>query len=186
MTIPLSPSLETTGLNFFLWSPYSPVKYYSTFLTHHILGCLYFVFLSFFLDPPFSPQSEHPRSTSVRVCSPAQGLRSEVSPVTKGQSLCLRKRRCWESPSEPQLWLVNKGFEGAMSWVCLHLSKLAEQFALGGLPIQRQPRMDFLSVPLATAGCDLAQLPPKLESRRGEASMSEAREPHLSPPAALL
>lgn len=94
MTIPLSPSLETTGLNFFLWSPYSPVKYYSTFLTHHILGCLYFVFLSFFLDPPFSPQSEHPRFTSVRVCSPAQGLRSEVSPVTKGQSLCLRKRRC--------------------------------------------------------------------------------------------
>lgn len=46
--------------------------------------------------------------------------------------------------------------------------------------------MDFLSVPLATAGCDLAQLPPKLESWRGEASMSEVQERHLSPPVALL
>lgn len=81
MIIPLSPSLETTGLNFFLWSPYSPVKYYSTFLTHQILGCLHFVFLFFFLDSPFTPtdaRSEHPRSTSVRVCSPSQGLRSEA------------------------------------------------------------------------------------------------------------
>lgn len=82
MTIPLSPSLETTGLNFFLWSPYSPVKYYSTFLDSPDLSVFVFVF-PFFppifpIPPPHGSWREHPRSTSVRVCSPSQELRSEA------------------------------------------------------------------------------------------------------------
>lgn len=177
-------------LHFFFQSPYSAVKYYSTFWTHQILGCLCFVFLSFSLNSP-SPLSPlrptkawsehpaeprvesllHPRGYSLKPAARASVSSNKGLEALPAEVKVLRKPQ-WNSAltCKHGLWRSKVVSLSPQKQTCqaVCFGRFAEARAAGnGFPV----------CPSSHCWLFLAQLPPKLESWRGEASMSEAQEP---------